>query len=309
MFKFTVKRILLMIPSVIVITLLTFLIMANSSGSPGAIALGIKAKPEDIAAYNHEIGYDRPVMVRYGEYLWNLCHGDLGTSYKNSKVSVTTTVMSKFPITLNLAIWAVFFSALIGIPLGVLAAVRKGSIWDTGTTVLSLILASLPGFWFALLLMLLFSLRLGWLPSFGLGSWKHYVMPLITLALPSSAYIARMVRITMIQELNSDYVRTARAKGASPVRIIFIHVLRNALMPVITTLGMSFAGLLGGAVVCEQVFGLPGVGQAILNAINSKDAPIVMGATVILSLLYMVIMLVMDLLNALLNPKIRDNMG
>ena len=276
MFKFTVKRILLMIPSVIVITLLTFLIMANSSGSPGAIALGIKAKPEDIAAYNHEIGYDRPVMVRYGEYLWNLCHGDLGTSYKNSKVSVTTTVMSKFPITLNL---------------------------------LSLILASLPGFWFALLLMLLFSLKLGWLPSFGLGSWKHYVMPLITLALPSSAYIARMVRITMIQELSSDYVRTARAKGASPVRIIFVHVLRNALMPVITTLGMSFAGLLGGAVVCEQVFGLPGVGQAILNAINSKDAPIVMGATVILSLLYMVIMLVMDLLNALLNPKIRDNMG
>ena len=248
-------------------------------------------------------------MVRYGEYLWNLCHGDLGTSYKNSKVSVTTTVMSKFPVTLNLAIWAVFFSALIGIPLGVLAAVKKGSIWDTGTTVLSLILASLPGFWFALLLMLLFSLRLGWLPSFGLGSWKHYVMPLITLALPSSAYIARMVRITMIQELNSDYVRTARAKGASPMRIIFVHVLRNALMPVITTLGMSFAGLLGGAVVCEQVFGLPGVGQAILNAINSKDAPIVMGATVILSLLYMVIMLVMDLLNALLNPKIRDNMG
>lgn len=309
MFKFTVKRILLMIPSVIVITLLTFLIMANSSGSPGAIALGIKAKPEDIAAYNHEIGYDRPVMVRYGEYLWNLCHGDLGISYKNSKVSVTTTVMSKFPITLNLAIWAVFFSALIGIPLGVLAAVKKGSIWDTGTTVLSLILASLPGFWLALLLMLLFSLRLGWLPSFGLGTWKHYVMPLITLALPSSAYIARMVRITMIQELSSDYVRTARAKGASPVRIIFVHVLRNALMPVITTLGMSFAGLLGGAVVCEQVFGLPGVGQAILNAINSKDAPIVMGATVILSLLYMVIMLAMDLLNALLNPKIRDNMG
>ena len=204
--------------------------------------------------------------------------------------------MSKFPITLNLAIWAVFFSALIGIPLGVLAAVKKGSVWDTGTTVLSLILASLPGFWFALLLMLLFSLRLGWLP-------------LITLALPSSAYIARMVRITMIQELSSDYVRTARAKGASPVRIIFVHVLRNALMPVITTLGMSFAGLLGGAVVCEQVFGLPGVGQAILNAINSKDAPIVMGATVILSLLYMVIMLAMDLLNALLNPKIRDNMG
>ena len=170
-------------------------------------------------------------------------------------------------------------------------------------------LASLPGFWFALLMMLLFSLKLGWLPSFGLGTWKNYIMPVATLALPSSAYVSRMVRITMLEALNSDYVRTARAKGAGPARIIFIHVLRNALMPVITTLGMNFAGLLGGAVIAEQVFGLPGVGQQILNAINAKEVPIVLGATIILSLLYMVIMLAMDLINALLNPKIRDNLG
>jgi len=306
--KFTVKRLLFMIPSIIVITFLTFFIMSKSAGSPGSVALGIQASPEDIAAYNHAVGYDRPLLVRYGEYMLGVVQGDLGTTYK-TETPVATVLLPKFPITFKLAVISVLLAALIGIPVGVLAAVKKGTILDTGSTVVSLVLASLPGFWFALLMMLLFSLKLGWLPSFGLGTWKNYIMPVATLALPSSAYVSRMVRITMLEALNSDYVRTARAKGAGPARIIFIHVLRNALMPVITTLGMNFAGLLGGAVIAEQVFGLPGVGQQILNAINSKEVPIVLGATIILSLLYMVIMLAMDLINALLNPKIRDNLG
>ena len=308
MLKFTVKRLLFMIPSIIVITFLTFFIMSKSAGSPGSVALGIQASPEDIAAYNHAVGYDRPLLVRYGEYMLGVVQGDLGTTYK-TETPVATVLLPKFPITFKLAVISVILAALIGIPVGVLAAVKKGTILDTGSTVVSLVLASLPGFWFALLMMLLFSLKLGWLPSFGLGTWKNYIMPVATLALSSSAYVSRMVRITMLEALNSDYVRTARAKGAGPARIIFIHVLRNALMPVITTLGMNFAGLLGGAVIAEQVFGLPGVGQQILNAINSKEVPIVLGATIILSLLYMVIMLAMDLINALLNPKIRDNLG
>ena len=308
MLKFTVKRLLFMIPSIIVITFLTFFIMSKSAGSPGSVALGIQASPEDIAAYNHEVGYDRPLLVRYGEYMFGVLQGDLGSTYK-TETPVASILLPKFPITFKLAIISVALAALIGIPIGVMAAVKKGTILDTGSTVVSLVLASLPGFWFALLMMLLFSLKLGWLPSFGLGTWKNYIMPVATLALPSSAYVSRMVRITMLEALNSDYVRTARAKGAGPARIIFIHVLRNALMPVITTLGMNFAGLLGGAVIAEQVFGLPGVGQQILNAINAKEVPIVLGATIILSLLYMVIMLAMDLINALLNPKIRDNLG
>lgn len=297
-----------MIPSVVIITFMTFAIMSLSAGSPGSVALGINASKEDIAAYNHEIGYDRPMMVRYAEYMKGILHGDLGNSYK-SQLPVSALLMPKFPTTFRLALLAVCFSALIGIPLGVLAAVKKGSVLDTGTTVISLILASIPGFWLALLMMLLFSLKLGWLPTFGIGTWKHYVMPVATLALPSAAFLARMVRITMLEALNSDYVRTAKAKGAGPGRIIFVHVLRNALLPVITSLGMSFAGLLGGAVIAEQVFGLPGFGQAILTAINEKDTPVVLGATVILSLLYMLIMLLMDLINAMLNPKIRDNLG
>ena len=308
MLKFTVKRLLFMIPSIIVITFLTFFIMSKSAGSPGSVALGIQASPEEIAEFNHSVGYDRPLLVRYGEYMLGVLQGDLGSTYKTN-TPVASVLIPKFPITFKLAIISVVLAGLIGIPIGVMAAVKKGTILDTGSTVVSLVLASLPGFWFALLMMLLFSLKLGWLPSFGLGTWKNYIMPVATLALPSSAYVARMVRITMLDALNSDYVRTARAKGAGPARIIFIHVLRNALMPVITTLGMNFAGLLGGAVIAEQVFGLPGVGQQILNAINAKEVPIVLGATIILSLLYMVIMLAMDLINALLNPKIRDNLG
>lgn len=308
MLKFTVKRLLFMIPSIIVITFLTFFIMSKSAGSPGSVALGIQASPEEIAEFNHSVGYDRPLLIRYGEYMLGVLQGDLGSTYKTN-TPVASVLMPKFPITFKLAVISVVLAAVIGIPIGVMAAVKKGTILDTGSTVVSLVLASLPGFWFALLMMLLFSLKLGWLPSFGLGTWKNYIMPVATLALPSSAYVSRMVRITMLDALNSDYVRTARAKGAGPGRIIFIHVLRNALMPVITTLGMNFAGLLGGAVIAEQVFGLPGVGQQILNAINSKEVPIVLGATIILSLLYMVIMLAMDLINALLNPKIRDNLG
>lgn len=308
MLKYTIQRILFMIPSVIIITFMTFFIMSMSAGSPGSVALGITASQADIDAYNHEVGYDRPLMVRYVEYMKNALHGDFGESYK-THVSVVKTLAPKFPTTLKLALLAVFFSALIGIPLGVLAAVKKGTFADTGITVISLILASIPGFWLALLMMLLFSLKLGWLPTFGLGTWKNYVMPVAMLALPSAAYIARMVRITMLEAMSSDYVRTALAKGAGPARVIFVHVLRNALLPVITQLGMSFAGLLGGAVIAEQVFGLPGFGAAILNAINNKETPIVMGATIFLSLLYMLIMLAMDLINAFLNPKIRDNMG
>lgn len=308
MLKYTLQRILFMIPSVIIITFMTFFIMSMSAGSPGSVALGMTASQADIDAYNHEVGYDRPLMVRYVEYMKNALHGDFGESYK-THVSVVKTLAPKFPTTLKLALLAVFFSALIGIPLGVLAAVKKGTFADTGITVISLILASIPGFWLALLMMLLFSLKLGWLPTFGLGTWKNYVMPVAMLALPSAAYIARMVRITMLEALGSDYVRTALAKGAGPARVIFVHVLRNAMLPVITQLGMSFAGLLGGAVIAEQVFGLPGFGAAILNAINNKETPIVMGATIFLSLLYMLIMLAMDIINALLNPKIRDNMG
>ena len=301
MLKYMIKRILFIIPSVFIVSVLTFVVLSLSPGTPGQAALGVNATPEQIEAFNHSVGYDRPLPERYIDYMAGALQGDFGESYTQHN-SVANILIPKFPTTLTVAFLAVLFSAALGIPIGVLAALKKGTAVDV-----ALLFASIPSFWLGLMLMLLFSLQLGILPSHGIGSWRHLVLPVATLALPSAAYVARMVRITMLDEFNQDYVRTARAKGASENRIVFIHVIRNAMMPVLTNLGMSFAGLLGGAIIAEQVFGLPGFGSAILNAINMKDTPIVLGATLFLSFTYMLIMLVLDLVNALLNPKFRDS--
>lgn len=306
MLKYMIKRILFIIPSVFIVSVLTFVVLSLSPGTPGQAALGVNATPEQIEAFNHSVGYDRPLPERYIDYMAGALQGDFGESYTQHN-DVTAILIPKFPTTLTVAFLAVLFSAALGIPIGVLAALKKGTAVDVGTTTVALLFASIPSFWLGLMLMLLFSLQLGILPSHGIGSWRHLVLPVATLALPSAAYVARMVRITMLDEFNQDYVRTARAKGASENRIVFIHVIRNAMMPVLTNLGMSFAGLLGGAIIAEQVFGLPGFGSAILNAINMKDTPIVLGATLFLSFTYMLIMLVLDLVNALLNPKFRDS--
>lgn len=308
MLRYLAKRVLFLVPSVLVVTALTFVVLSMTPGSPGQAALGVKGTPEQIEAFNHAVGYDRPLPERYVDYMADALHGDFGRSYTQG-TSVVSILAPKFPTTLVVALAAVAVSALVGIPVGVLAAVRKGSALDVGTTVVALVLASVPGFFLGLVLVLVFALWLGVLPSFGIGSWRSYVLPVATLALPSCAYVARMVRVQMLAELGSDYVRTARAKGAARPRVVFVHALRNALLPVLTNLGMSFAGLLGGAIIAEQVFGLPGFGNAILTAINTKDTPVVMGATTFLSLVYMLVMLGLDLLNALLNPKVRDNLG
>ncbi|WP_019239269.1 MULTISPECIES: ABC transporter permease [Enorma] len=306
MLKYMIKRILFIIPSVFIVSVLTFVVLSLSPGTPGQAALGINATQEQIDAFNHSVGYDRPLPERYIDYMAGALQGDFGESYTQHN-DVAAILIPKFPTTLTVAFLAVLFSAALGIPIGVLAALKKGTAVDVGTTTIALVFASIPSFWLGLMLMLLFSLQLGILPSHGIGTWKNLVLPVATLALPSAAYVARMVRITMLDEFNQDYVRTARAKGASENRIVFIHVIRNAMMPVLTNLGMSFAGLLGGAIIAEQVFGLPGFGSAILNAINMKDTPIVLGATLFLSFTYMIIMLVLDLVNALLNPKFRDS--
>ena len=300
MLKYMIKRILFIIPSVFIVSVLTFVVLSLSPGTPGQAALGVNATPEQIEAFNHSVGYDRPLPEA------GALQGDFGESYTQHN-SVANILIPKFPTTLTVAFLAVLFSAALGIPIGVLAALKKGTAVDVGTTTVALLFASIPSFWLGLMFMLLFSMQLGILPSHGIGSWRHLVLPVATLALPSAAYVARMVRITMLDEFNQDYVRTARAKGAGENRIVFIHVIRNAMMPVLTNLGMSFAGLLGGAIIAEQVFGLPGFGSAILNAINMKDTPIVLGATLFLSFTYMLIMLVLDLVNALLNPKFRDS--
>lgn len=304
MIKYIIKRLLVVIPTLLFIVFVVFFILNIIPGDPGRIMLGPTATQEQVDMLNEALGVNRPLLVRYGEYIWNALHGDFGVSY-TFNVPVTNVLMPKFPTTLKLAILSVVFAALLGIPLGVLSAVKKHSLIDQATTVVALFLAAVPGFWLGLMLMLCLSLKLGLLPSSGVGTWQHLVMPVMTLALPSAAFISRLTRTTMLDSMNQDYIRTAKGKGAKDSRVIFGHALRNALIPVITQLGMNFAGLLGGAMITEIVFGLPGFGNAIVAAIKAKDVPLTMFAVIFLSTTFMLIMLVVDLIYAFVDPRIK----
>ncbi len=305
MAKYILKRLLIVIPTLLFIVFVVFFILNVTPGDPGRIMLGPTATQEQVDMLNESLGVNRPLLVRYVDYIWDALHGDFGMSY-TFNVPVTQVLMPKFPTTLKLAILSVICSALLGIPLGILSAVKKHSLIDNGLTVLALFLASVPGFWLGLMLMLFLSLQLGLLPSSGVGTWQHYVMPVMTLALPSAAFISRLTRTTMLDTMNQDYIRTAKGKGAKDGRVIFGHALRNALIPVITQLGMNFAGLLGGAMITEIVFGLPGFGNAIVAAIKAKDVPLTMFAVVFLSTTFMIIMLVVDLIYAFVDPRIKS---
>lgn len=305
MAKYIIRRILSIIPTILIIVFVIFVILDFTPGTPGRVILGVTATEEQVKNLDEALGYNRPLMVRYSEYMLNAIKGDFGKSYVN-QVPVIDILLPKFPTTLKLAIMAVVFSAFIGIPLGIISALKPNSITDSVLTTLSLFFASVPAFWLGLMFMLIFSLKLGWLPSSGIGSWKHYIMPVVTLVLPSAAYLARLTRSTMIDVINQDYIRTAKSKGAKTMRVMFFHALRNAMMPVVTQLGMSFASLLGGALITEMVFGLPGVGSTIVSAIKTKNIPIVMGGVMFLSVTFILIMLVVDLIYAFIDPRVRD---
>lgn len=304
MAKYIVKRLLIVIPTMLFVIFIVFLILNATPGNPGRIMLGPEAPQELVDEVNHDLGVDRPFLVRYVDYIWDALHGDFGTSWHYQK-PVYEYIMPKFPTTLKLALLAVAFSALLGVPLGILSAVKQYSIADTSLTVLALFLASVPGFWLGNMLMLVFSLNLRWLPSNGIGSFAHYILPVLALSLPMAAFLSRLTRTTMLDTLRQDYIRTARAKGAPESRVIVRHAIRNAMLPVVTQLGMSFASLLGGAMIVEVVFGMPGLGNIIVTAIKMKDIPIVMACVVFLSVTFMLIMLVVDLLYAFIDPRIK----
>lgn len=302
--KYFVKRILLLIPIILGVTFIIFSIMALTPSSPGRLILGLQASQEAVDAKNHELGYDKPYLIRFVNYVWDALHGDFGRSYMTDR-PVFEEIFSRFPVTLKLAILAVITSVIIGVLLGILSAVKQYSALDLISTVTAMFMASVPGFWLGLMMMLLFSLKLGWLPVNGIGSLAHYVMPTLTLALPSSASLLRLTRSTMLETIRQDYIRTARSKGIKEKDVIFKHALKNALLPLITSVGMQFGGLLGGTVLIESVFSLPGLGTLMLTSIRNKDVPMVTGCVVFLALLFCFIMLVVDLLYAYVDPRIK----
>jgi peptide/nickel transport system permease protein len=302
--RYVVKRLLLLIPIILGVTFIIFSIMALTPSSPGRLILGIQASEEAVAEKNHELGYDKPFLTRFVNYVKDGLKGDFGKSYLTSR-PVVEEIANRFPTTLRLAICAVLTSVIIGVPLGILSAVKQYSALDLISTVTAMFMASVPGFWLGLMMMLLFSLKLGWLPVSGAGTWAHYVLPTLTLAIPSSASLLRLTRSTMLETIRQDYIRTARAKGATEGRVIFRHALKNALLPLITSVGMSFGGLLGGTVLIESVFSFPGLGSRMLEAIRDKDIPMVTGCTVFLAVLFCLIMLVVDLLYAYVDPRVK----
>ena len=283
-----------------------FAILSLTPGDPGTIILGITAKPEDIASLNEQFGYNKPCLIRFFSYIKDIVlHFNLGVSYQ-TREPVINDIMAKFPNTLKLTIFSMSLSAIIGISFGIISAVKQYSALDHICVVTALVFACIPGFWLGLMLMMLFSLKLGWLPSYGAESLKNFILPTLTVSMTSAAGLLRLTRSAMLETIRQEYIRTAKAKGASKKRIIIKHALRNALMPVVTTLGTSFGASLGGAIIAETVFAMPGMGTLITTAIRQKDIPMVMGSTLFLAVLFSLIILLVDILYAVIDPRIMD---
>lgn len=306
MLKYIIRRIIAMIPVVIGITFLVFMIMQLAPGDPVQMILGDNASPEAVEAMRDEMGLNDNVLVQYGRYLVNLVQGDMGTSYVNKR-PVADEVFSRVPATFKLAAVAAVVSIVIAIPLGILAAIKQNTLFDHSSMVVSLIGISMPAFWLALMLMLLFSLKLGWLPAQGaMDGWKSYVLPSIAIGFMQMAAIARTTRSSMLETIRQDYIRTARSKGITEREVIFHHSFRNALIPTVTIVGVQLGGLLGGAVLTETVFAWPGLGRLVVQAVNGRDVPVVLGCIVVLSVGFSIVNLVVDLLYGFIDPRVRS---
>lgn len=305
MLRYIAKRALMMIPVILGISLIVFSIIELSPGDPVTLMLGDGASEKAVAELREQMGLNDHFFVRYFRYVEHAVTGDFGISYRN-KVPVVNEIASRFPTTLTLTFWGVVISVLIGIPVGVISAIKQYTFIDAASLFSALILTSMPAFWLGLLLIMLFSLKLGLLPATGVSTMQHFIMPAITLAAASMATIIRMTRSTMLEVIRQDYIRTAKAKGASAFRIVYKHALRNALLPVVTVIGLNFGTQLGGAIVIESVFAMPGIGTLMVAAVRTKDTPIVMASVLFVALLAGIINLIIDVLYVYIDPRLKS---
>lgn len=304
MYKYILKRIIMLIPVIIGITFIVFSIVSFTPGNPGRLILGVTASEESVNQLNEKLGVNDPFIIKYKNYMCNAIKGDFGKSY-NTGEPVSDVLLQRFPTTLRLAIAAILIASLVGIPLGIISAVKQHSFIDSLSMISALLFASIPGFWLGLMLILLFALKLGIFPVTGDEAWLNYVLPSITIAAPTTAIITRVTRSTMLEVIRQDYIRTAKAKGANKLRIIWKHSLRNTLIPVITIMGMDFGYLLGGTIIVEVLFGMSGVGQIMVKAIRMKDMPIIMASVTLLAAIFCILNLIVDLLYAYIDPRIK----
>lgn len=276
MLKYVIKRILWLIPVLLGVTILVYTIMYFTPGDPAVNALGNGATEEEIMNFNVNHGLEGNYITRLLRYMKNVfLHFDFGTSYMNQS-SVSAQIMARLPYTLLVSYIGVAISLLVGIPLGVAAATHQNTWIDSLSMVLSMFCVSMPVFWFALILVMMFSLRLGWLPSIGTDSWLCYIMPCMSIGVGGAAGIARQTRSSMLEVIHQDYVVTARAKGQKENKVITKHCLRNGMIPVLTVVGGSMAALVGNSLVCETIFSIPGVGSYMITGVNQRDMPVVL---------------------------------
>jgi len=311
MLSFAARRVVSLIVTLLAAALVVFVVLEILPGDPAAVMLGVQATPETLAAVRAEYGLDQPLPIRFAQWVAGLVTGDLGMSY-TYRVPVAALIVERLAVTVPLALIAIALSTAIAIPLGVFAAARHARPADAGVMVFSQLGVAVPNFWFALLLVLLFSITLGWAPSGGFPGWTSgpaalgaLALPAISLALPQAAILARVTRSSVLDALGEDWVRTARAKGLTRAQTLRGHVLRNALIPVVTIMGLQFSFLLAGAIIIENVFYLPGLGRLVFQAINQRDLIVVRDIVVLLAGLVIVINFAVDLLYAVIDPRLR----
>ena len=304
MLVFIGKRLLQLIPVLFGVLLVTFAVTRFTPGDPAEMAAGEDATQEMIEATRARLGLDRSLPVQFGLYVLRAVQGDLGTSYILG-YKVTSLIGQALVYTGQLAAVAMLVTIVLGVPLGILSAVRRDSVLDGVARLVALIGVSIPNFFFGLLMILLFSLYLGWLPSFGTGSWRHLILPGITLGTFSTGLIARLTRSSMLDTLEQDYIRTARAKGLAGWVVVYKHGLRNAGIAIVTVLGLNLGNLLAGSVLTESVFSFPGVGRLLVNSIFNRDYATVQGAILVIAIIYVIVNLLVDMLYAIVDPRIR----
>ncbi|WP_025117495.1 nickel ABC transporter permease [Lysinibacillus fusiformis] len=303
---FILKRLAQIIPVTLGVTLVVFLIMQMIPGDPAIILAGEGASQETVNELRENLGLNKPLAVQYTDYIKNLLQGDMGHSLKNNQ-PVFEEITARLPITIELAFYSILITIVLGLIAGIISAIRPYSFMDVGLMVVALLGISLPSFWLGILLMYVFSVQLHWLPVAGWESAKHIILPAVTLGAGGAAIVARMTRSSMLEVVNQDYIRTAKAKGLKGYIIILKHALRNALIPVITVVGLQFGSLLGGTVLVESVFAVNGLGRMIVDAIRTRDIPIVQGGVLVASLIFVFINLFVDILYRIFNKRMDLN--
>jgi peptide/nickel transport system permease protein len=312
MLAYAVRRILATIPVMLIVAFFVFSLLYLAPGDPAAIIAGDQASPADVERIRASLGLDRPFLIRFGEWLWQILHGDLGTSIFTN-LPVSHMIAQRIEPTTSLMILTIVFSIVVAIPLGVIAAWKHGSWIDRGVMVLAVFGFSTPVFVMGYLLAYLFALKLDWLPvqgftSISQGLWpflRNMILPTVALGLVYVALLARITRATMLEVLSQDYVRTAKAKGVGQREMLFVHALKNAAVPIVTVLGIGVALLIGGAVITESVFAIPGLGRLTVDAILRRDYPVIQGVVLLFSFVYVLVNLGVDLLYTLFDPRIR----